>query len=99
LLTLRKLQNEIALLGAALAVTASLASPASAQEVIENPGRCSQYYPNANCQNLGPGNPFTNRSQAGNWSDSNARMGRRMHGRSMHHHPGMRHGKMHKRMH
>ena len=37
----------------------ALAAPASAQHVIYNPGRCAQYYPNANCQNLGPGNPYT----------------------------------------
>ena len=30
-----------------------------AQPVIYNPGYCAQYYPNANCQNLGPGNPYT----------------------------------------
>ena len=36
-----------------------LASPASAQHVIYNPGWCAQFYPNANCQNLGPGNPYT----------------------------------------
>ncbi len=36
-----------------------LASPASAQHVITNPGRCAQFYPNANCQNYGRGNPYT----------------------------------------
>jgi hypothetical protein len=36
-----------------------LASPASAQHVISNPGWCAQFYPNANCQNYGPGNPYT----------------------------------------
>ena len=30
-----------------------------AQQVIYNPGYCAQFYPNANCQNLGPGNPYT----------------------------------------
>ncbi len=30
-----------------------------AQEVIYNPGYCAQFYPNANCQNKGPGNPYT----------------------------------------
>jgi hypothetical protein len=30
-----------------------------AQEVIYNPGYCAQYYPNANCQNRGPGSPYT----------------------------------------
>jgi hypothetical protein len=46
-----------ALLGAALLATA-LASPALAQAVVEDPGYCAQYYPNANCQNYGPGNPL-----------------------------------------
>jgi len=30
-----------------------------AQEVIYNPGYCAQFYPNANCQNKGPNNPYT----------------------------------------
>jgi hypothetical protein len=30
-----------------------------AREVIYNPGYCAQFYPNANCQNKGPGNPNT----------------------------------------
>ena len=34
------------------------AAPATAQEVIKDPGKCAQYYPNANCQNYGPGNPY-----------------------------------------
>jgi len=37
---------------------AALAAPASAQPVVYDPGRCAQFYPNANCQNYGPGNPF-----------------------------------------
>ena len=41
-----------------LAGTAAAVVPASAQEVITNPGRCAQFYPNANCQNYGPGNPY-----------------------------------------
>jgi hypothetical protein len=48
------------LLGAvALSFLAALTSPASAQRVISNPGWCAQFYPNANCQNYGPGNPYT----------------------------------------
>jgi hypothetical protein len=41
------------------AVLFALAAPASAQHVITNPGWCAQFYPNANCQNYGPGNPYT----------------------------------------
>jgi hypothetical protein len=44
------------LLGAAT-VLALLAMPAMAQSVIYEPGYCAQYYPDANCQNMGPGNP------------------------------------------
>jgi hypothetical protein len=52
--------TNLKLLGAAaLVLSSALASPAMAQQVIYNPGRCAQYYPNANCQNLGPGNPYT----------------------------------------
>ena len=53
--------TKLRLLGATAAVVfaAALAGPVMAQEVITNPGKCAQYYPNANCQNLGPGNPYT----------------------------------------
>jgi hypothetical protein len=44
-------------LGAALLATA-LSSQAHAQAAVEDPGYCAQYYPNANCQNYGPGNPL-----------------------------------------
>lgn len=43
----------------AAAALLALATPASAQHVISNPGWCAQFYPNANCQNTGPGNPYT----------------------------------------
>jgi opacity protein-like surface antigen len=49
--------TKFALLGATLLATA-LASPALAQAVVEDPGYCAQFYPNANCQNYGPGNPL-----------------------------------------
>jgi len=58
--TTEKCMTKLRLLGAAaLVVTSALASPVMAQEVIYNPGYCAQYYPNANCQNKGPGNPYT----------------------------------------
>jgi hypothetical protein len=50
---------KFALIGAAALVTAASVTPALAQAVIEDPGYCAQFYPNANCQNLGPGNPYT----------------------------------------
>jgi hypothetical protein len=46
-------------LAAAAILASALASPAMAQQVIYNPGYCAQFYPNANCQNRGPGNPYT----------------------------------------
>jgi hypothetical protein len=51
---------KLALLGAAALAATALVTPVQAQEVITNPGRCAQYYPNANCTNLGAGNPYTN---------------------------------------
>jgi hypothetical protein len=47
------------LLGVALLILPALAGPTSAQHVITNPGWCAQFYPNANCQNYGRGNPYT----------------------------------------
>ena len=45
---------------AALAVmTAPGMTRALAQQVMSEPGYCAFYYPNANCQNKGPGNPYT----------------------------------------
>ena len=43
---------------AAAILASALASPAMAQQVIYNPGYCAQFYPNANCQNRGPGSPY-----------------------------------------
>ncbi|UPK07523.1 hypothetical protein [Bradyrhizobium sp. 170] len=46
------------LVGAAAAL-AVMTAPAMAQQVMSEPGYCAFYYPNANCQNKGPGNPYT----------------------------------------
>src|ERR1700682_845506 len=51
--------TKFALLGAAALRSAMIATPVTAQEVIYNPGYCAQFYPNANCQNKGPNNPYT----------------------------------------
>ena len=64
-----------AVLAAAAILASAIAGPASAQQVIYNPGYCAQFYPNANCQNLGPGNPYTNSYQRpayryGTWRNS-----------------------------
>jgi len=64
------------ILGAAAILASALASPAMAQQVIYNPGYCAQFYPNANCQNLGPGSPYTGNFQRqvyrqnGDWQNS-----------------------------
>lgn len=44
---------------AATAVLLGISGPATAQQVMGEPGYCAFYYPNANCQNKGPGNPYT----------------------------------------
>jgi hypothetical protein len=58
---------KIALIGAAAVAAAAFATPAMAQAVIEDPGYCAQFYPNANCQNLGPGNPYTDSGYRRDW--------------------------------
>ena len=53
------------------AILASVAAtPGLAQEVIYEPGYCAQFYPSANCQNSGPGNPLDPnwRHDGGGWS-------------------------------
>jgi hypothetical protein len=66
---------KLALIGAAAVVAAGSATPALAQAVIEDPGYCAQFYPNANCQNLGAGNPYTNGGYYRNdWRNGNASM-------------------------
>ena len=50
------------LVGAAIAL-AVMTAPAMAQQVISEPGYCAFFYPNANCQNKGPGNPYTDPRQ------------------------------------
>ena len=52
------------ILTAAAILASALASPAVAQEVIYDPGYCAQFYPNANCQNTGPGSPGSYQPQA-----------------------------------
>jgi hypothetical protein len=76
----------IRLLSAAVLLVGTVAAvPATAQEVITNPGRCAQFYPIANCQNYGPGNPYRGpdsyQSRQG-WRDGYAMS----HPRHWHHH-------------
>jgi hypothetical protein len=59
------------LLGAVAVLSSLSATPLLAQAVIAEPGYCAFYYPNANCQNKGPGNPYGTYQQPaaqGNWS-------------------------------
>jgi hypothetical protein len=65
---------KFALIGAAAVTAAAFATPALAQQVIEDPGYCAQFYPNANCQNLGPGNPYTDGNWRNDWRNGNASM-------------------------
>ncbi|MGH6641103.1 MAG: hypothetical protein ACRED3_00255 [Bradyrhizobium sp.] len=44
---------------AAVVVLSALTGPTMAQQVISEPGYCAFFYPNANCQNKGAGNPYT----------------------------------------
>lgn len=46
-------------LGVAVVLAVVGVTPASAQAVIQEPGYCAFFYPTANCQNKGPGNPYT----------------------------------------
>lgn len=74
--------KRFAVLSAAALVASALASPSIAQEVISNPGYCAQFYPNANCQNRGPGNPYTGSyqrqvAQDQNWQNQGTRSDRR----------------------
>jgi hypothetical protein len=46
-------------LGAALVLSTAWAAPAPAQQAMSEPAYCAFFYPNANCQNKGPGNPYS----------------------------------------
>ena len=60
--------TKFGLLGAAAVILSSaLAGPVMAQQAISNPDACRQMYPNANCRNKGPGNPYTGSYQR--WRD------------------------------
>ncbi len=50
--------TRLKILGAAAILASAMGAPAMAQEVVYNPGYCAQFYPNANCQNRGPGSPY-----------------------------------------
>jgi hypothetical protein len=73
--------STLRLIGAAAILSVIGTAPALAQAVIQEPGYCAFFYPNANCQNKGPGNPYTdpnfNRSHfatAGGYGDQTVAM-------------------------
>ncbi|HMH73648.1 MAG TPA: hypothetical protein VK554_15280 [Bradyrhizobium sp.] len=69
---IQETKMKFALISAAALAAAAFASPALAQAVIEDPGYCAQFYPNANCQNLGPGNPYADGGYRDNWPNGYA---------------------------
>jgi hypothetical protein len=78
---------KFALLGAVAVAASALVVPAKAQQVISDPGYCAQFYPDANCQNLGPGNPYTDGGyQAGAYANDMGPEHRHHAGRVYHHH-------------
>ncbi len=77
--------RSVLLLGAAVITASVLATPVNAQAVIDNPAYCENFYPNANCQNLGPGNPYTG-VPAGGWRNDYADMGHARWHHPHHHH-------------
>jgi len=64
--------------GIAIVLAAASAAPAAAQQVMSEPAYCAFFYPNANCQNKGPGNPYTDPNyrrnggvSSGQWAGAN----------------------------
>jgi hypothetical protein len=60
---------------AAAAALAMMTAPAMAQQVISEPGYCAFFYPNANCQNKGPGNPYTDPNYQRRWTQGDPMAG------------------------
>jgi hypothetical protein len=85
---------KFALIGAAALVAAGSVTPALAQAVIEDPGYCAQFYPNANCQNLGAGNPY---DDGGYWRNDRRTDWRNGNALMPYHHHRPRHHKTHRR--
>jgi hypothetical protein len=76
----KETKMKFALIGTAAFAAAAFATPALAQQVITDPGYCAQFYPNANCNNLGAGNPYTDGGYWRNdWRNGNASMEHRWH--------------------
>jgi hypothetical protein len=57
--------STIKLLGAVAVLSSLSVTSALAQAVVQEPGYCAFYYPNSNCQNKAPGNPYGHYQQPG----------------------------------
>ncbi|HLG84866.1 MAG TPA: hypothetical protein VKY22_28000 [Bradyrhizobium sp.] len=75
-----------------VALLAALSSQAHAQAAVEDPGYCAQYYPNANCQNYGPGNPLYRRHYGGDFGSVDRPDGYAVTAPIRHHHRRHHHG-------
>jgi hypothetical protein len=52
--------TKLKLLFATVVLSLAATDPALAPPpVVDSPGKCAQQYPGANCQDFGPGNPYT----------------------------------------
>jgi hypothetical protein len=68
---------KFALIGAAAVAAAAFATSAlAAPRVVSEAAYCAQSYPDANCQNLGPDNSYTD----GGWQNRNATADPHYHG-------------------
>ena len=76
---IRRTKMKLTLIAAAAITMAACGGPALAQAVISDPGYCAQFYPHANCQNLGAGNPYTDGGywRHDNWRGANAMVSNR----------------------
>ena len=84
---IQETKMKFGLIGAAAFAAVAFATHALAQAVIEEPGYCAHFYPNANCQNLGPGNPYTDGGYyRDNWPNGYAMMEHHPRHRTHRHH-------------
>jgi hypothetical protein len=62
--------STLKLFAAGILAASVVATPVLAQAVISEPGYCAQFYPTANCNDKGPGNPYADpnwRRDGGGW--------------------------------
>jgi|GEM_PF-651664 len=51
--------TNLKVLGAAVIAASALSSPALAQAIFSNPDACESEFASANCENIGPGSPYS----------------------------------------